>query len=123
MLLSCHISGAGWTTDTGYDFLFYYENELDKGNADKSNFRINSDLKLWLRIRVKNIQKGVEHIKQCSDEIRKIFTHDDNGCSNLYDDSIGDWIKLLRFPYHLTPTFSLFVNGQSKIQLDTLSPQ
>jgi len=77
-----HISGAGWTTDTGYDFLFYYENELDKGNADKSNFRINSDFKLYLRIRVKNIQKGVEHIKQCSDEIRKIFTHNDNGCSS-----------------------------------------
>jgi len=77
-----HLSSAGWTTKTGYDFLFYYENKHDKGNNDKSNFRVSAEQKLYLRIRVKNIQNGAEHIKQCSDEIRKIFIPGDHGCAN-----------------------------------------
>ncbi|HBN84691.1 MAG TPA: hypothetical protein DDZ89_12695 [Clostridiales bacterium] len=77
-----HIDGAGYTTETGYDSLFYYENEQDKGNLDKSNFRLRAERNLYLHIRVKNIQNGVEHIKQCSDEVRKIFIPGDNGCGN-----------------------------------------
>jgi len=77
-----HLSSAGWTTKTGYNFLFYYENEKDKGNNDKSNFRASAEQKLYLRIRVKNIQNGAEHIKQCAEEIRKIFIPGDNGCAN-----------------------------------------
>ena len=77
-----HLSGAGWTTKTGYDFLFYYEHDQDIGNNDKSNFRVNAEQKLYLRIRVKNIQNATEHIKQCSDEMRKIFIPGDKGCGN-----------------------------------------
>jgi hypothetical protein len=77
-----HIDGAGYTTETGYDSLFYYENEQDKGNLDKSNFRVRADKKLYLRIRVKNIQNGVEHIKQCSDELKSNFVPGDKGCVN-----------------------------------------
>ena len=77
-----YLDGAGFTTATGYASLFYYENEQDKGNLDKSNFRLRAEQKLNLRIRVKNIQNGAEHIKQCSDEIRRIFIPGDNGCCN-----------------------------------------
>ena len=77
-----HIDGAGYTTETGYDSLYYYENEQDKGNLDKSNFRLRAERNLNLRIRVKNIQNGLEHIKQCSDELRRFFIPGDNGCGN-----------------------------------------
>lgn len=90
------------TTDDNNAFfysLLYYENEKDKGKLDKSNIRISSILSpelkgmklpcvsqtqasLYLRIRTKNIQNGVEHIKKCSDELKSIFLKDDKGCGN-----------------------------------------
>jgi hypothetical protein len=80
--------------------LLYYENEKDKDKLEKSNFRVSANIclnklegmrlpcvsstqmKLHLRIRVKNIQNGVEHIKKCSDELKGIFMPGDKGCGN-----------------------------------------
>jgi len=77
-----HLDGAGFTTKTGYDSLYYYETEQDRGKLDKSIFRLRAEQKLNLRIRIKNIQNGAEHIKQFSDEIRRIFIPGDIGCGN-----------------------------------------
>ena len=77
-----HIAGAGFTTATGYDSLLCYKNEQDKGNRDKSIIRLSAEQKLILRIRVKNIQNGAEHIKQCSDELRGFFMPGDEGCGS-----------------------------------------
>jgi hypothetical protein len=77
-----HLSSAGYTTKTGYDSLFYYKNEQDKGTLDKSDFRLRAEQKLNLRIRIKNVQNAVEHIKHCSDELREIFIPGDAGCGS-----------------------------------------
>jgi len=80
--------------------VLYYENEKYIGKLNKSNFMISSSpvlekfermrmpcvsstqKKLFLRIRVKNIQNGAEFIKQCSDNLRSFFIPGDTGCGN-----------------------------------------
>lgn len=77
------IVNGGSTSGTGHFSLFYYKNEKDKGKFDKTIFRVSSAKeKLYLRIRTKSIQNGADHIKQCSDEVRKIFIPGDKGCGN-----------------------------------------
>jgi len=77
------IINGGCSSGTGYYSLFYYTSEKDKGKLDKNNFRVSAArTKLYLRIRTRNIQKGVDHIKQCSDEVRRVFIPGDTGCGN-----------------------------------------
>lgn len=77
------IINGGSSGGSGNYSLFYCKNGKDNGKLDKTNFKVSSArTKLYLRIRTGKIQNGVEHIKQCSDEIRKIFIPGDKGCGN-----------------------------------------
>lgn len=77
------IINGGSTGGSGNYSLFYYKCEKDKGKYDKTNFRVSSArMKLYLRIRTRNIQNGVDHIKNCSDEVLKIFIPGDKGCGD-----------------------------------------
>ena len=77
-----YLDSAGYTTKTGYDSLYYYETEQDRGKLDNSIFRVRAEQKLFLRIRIKNLQNSAEHIKQCSNELRANFIPGDIGCGN-----------------------------------------
>ena len=63
--------------------VYYYANIKDAGKRTRSNYKLSSRrTKLFFSIRVKNVQKCVEHIKACSDEIIGLFIPGDTGCSN-----------------------------------------
>jgi hypothetical protein len=61
--------------------LVYFRNEKEKEKHDNNSVKINSNnMKLNMRIRTRNIQNGVEHIKQCSCEVKGFFIPGDKGC-------------------------------------------
>ena len=63
--------------------VYYYANKKDAGKRTRSNYKLSSRrTKLFFSIRVNNVQKCVEHIKTCSDEIISLFIPGDTGCSN-----------------------------------------
>jgi hypothetical protein len=63
--------------------VYFYAKPKDAGKRTKSYYKLSWRLiKLYFSMRIKNVQKCVEHIKTCSDEIISLFIPGDAGCSN-----------------------------------------
>jgi len=62
--------------------VYYYAGEKDVGNRSKSNVKLASRrCKLYLLLRIRDIQSCAEHVGNCSEDLRRVFREGDQGCS------------------------------------------
>jgi hypothetical protein len=63
--------------------VYYYSNVKDFGKREKSSYKLTSNrTRLYLSLRINDIQNCAEYIKKCSDALRSVFMPGDPGCEN-----------------------------------------
>lgn len=70
----------GWNEGPGY--AYYDKERIMKSKGPYLYWLLSWKTHLILYLRIRNVSKCLEYIKQCPDSMRQIFLHGDSGCEN-----------------------------------------